>query len=162
MPEIANDATAIQQAFNLLPHQEGGYYRRTYTSQITDGAERVAATAIYYLLTTTEPIGHWHKNRSDIIHCFHIGSPLTYWLIDPQGRLSQCQLGTDWTQGQQLQLQVPGGYWKATELEQGDYALISEVVVPGFDDRDMVFAKGQDLKPSLSPADWDQMKHLIK
>ncbi len=121
MPESDSTyaATAIRQAFNLLPHREGGYYRRTYTSHITQttqGVERAAATAIYYLLTVEEPIGHWHRNQLDIIHSFHVGSPLTYWLIDPQGTLSQYRLGVDWQQGEQPQLHVPGGYWKCSGL----------------------------------------------
>ncbi len=128
----------------LEPHPEGGYFRRVFTSgydsSAANGACRPAMSSIYYLLTDTSPVGHWHRNQSDIMHYFHLGAPLTYRLISPVGELSQTILGPGLEAGQQLQLLVPGGYWKATELEAGEYGLLSEAVCPGFVQEDMEMA----------------------
>ncbi|WP_324290231.1 cupin domain-containing protein [Streptomyces antarcticus] len=37
-------------------------------------------TSIHYLLTHWSPVGHWHLNRSDILHFHHHGEPVTYHL----------------------------------------------------------------------------------
>ncbi len=42
---------------------------------------------------------------------------------------------------------VEGGTWKASELITGDFALISEVVIPEFRFEDMTLAKFDQLKP---------------
>ena len=94
-------------------------------------------TSIFYLLTADSPVGQWHLNRSDIVHYFHLGSPLHYYLIHPDGRLETAVLGPDLAAGQRLQLTVPGGVWKASHLPAGDYGLISEAVSPGFEYEDM-------------------------
>lgn len=97
-------------------------------------------SSIFYLLTDDSPVGHWHRNQSDIMHYFHGGGALDYWLIDPAGQLLHFMLGNQLDRGQQLQLLVPGGYWKATELVAGEFALLSEAVCPGFSPEDMEMA----------------------
>lgn len=128
-------------ALDLAPHVEGGYFRRTYASPLTfrhaTGDTRPLLTSIFYLLTADAPRGRLHRNRSDILHYWHAGGALRYWLIDPDGALSSVELGPDIAHGQQLQLLVPGGWWKATELLAGDFGLLSEAVAPGFDFADM-------------------------
>jgi predicted cupin superfamily sugar epimerase len=126
----------------LKPHREGGYYRRTFQADHRSGIEspdgvRYTLTSIYYLLTAASPTGHWHLNRSDILHYFHLGAPVDYYLIFPDGALQRARLGTDLAAGEQLQLAVPGGVWKASHLPAGDHGLISEAVSPGFDEADM-------------------------
>src|SRR3712207_260007 len=85
----------------LERHDEGGYFRQIYQSdwivQVADrpGGERFGLNTIYYLLTDDSPIGHFHRNRSDIVHFFHGGSPITYLLIFPEGRLEARILGPD-------------------------------------------------------------------
>lgn len=80
----------------LKPHVEGGYYNRTYmcSRSLTifkeDGspAERPLMTSMYYMLTVDNPIDHCHKNSSDIVHYFHLGSPLRYHVVTPEGHCS--------------------------------------------------------------------------
>lgn len=137
------DKRQIIAQLDLRPHIEGGYFRGTYQSALqTDSAQgaRPILSSIYYLLTDDSPLGHLHRNTSDILHYFHGGSPLAYWILDPEGRLERKVLGFDLAQGQQPQLLVPGGCWKATELESGEYGLVSEAVAPGFDYADMELA----------------------
>ncbi len=98
----------------LEPHVEGGYYFRTYRSDrqtaVPYAAEpRCLLSSIFYLLTDDSPIGHLHKNRSDILHFFQGGSPLTYLIVHPDGRLEKEVLGCDLEKGQRLQLLVRGG-----------------------------------------------------
>lgn len=134
----------------LEPHPEGGYYRRTFQADhrpsIDQGdGERFTLTSIYYLLTAESPIGHWHRNTSDIIHYYHLGWPIHYYLLYPDGKLETAVLGPDVEAGQVLQLSVPGEVWKASHLPEGDYGLISEAVSPGFDFADMSLGRRADL-----------------
>ena len=156
-----NKHTVIER-LGLEPHIEGGYYRRTYQSADaikTTGKSRSLLSSIYYMLTDDSPTGHFHRNQSDIIHYWHGGEALRYWLIDPEGKLSSPTLGPG--EEQQLQLLVPGGYWKATELEQGEYGLLSEAVCPGFDYDDMQLATAIQMQADF-PALFDQLRRLIK
>lgn len=133
------------QHLDLEPHVEGGYFRQTFKADHrdlvkTDAGERTTLTSIYYLLTEASPIGHFHRNRSDIVHYFHAGDPLEYTLIHPDGTLEQRVLGPDPTRGHLLQMTVKGGIWKASTFH-GDpkvgYSLIGEAVAPGFEYEDM-------------------------
>jgi len=112
--------------------------------------ERRILSSIYYLLTDDSPTGYLHRNQSDILHYFHGGSPLTYWILPPDGSLERRVLGFDLDQGQQPQLLVQGGHWKATELESGEFGLISEAVAPGFEYADMELAN-RDLLENQFP-----------
>jgi uncharacterized protein len=153
------DAELIAR-LGLSPHVEGGFFRQTYRSGWTvalpgpDGGERLGLTAIFYLLTRQSSICHFHRNRSDMLHCFHLGSPLTYIVVHPDGRLERLVLGADLDRGQHLQLAIPGGVWKATHLPDGSFGLASEILAPGYDDRDCEMASPvqmQGLFPHLWP-----------
>jgi len=143
------------QSLELKPHpSEGGYFKRTYTSDSVtsvayDTKPRNHLSSIFYMLTDDSPIGYLHKNKSDIIHYYHCGSPITYWILHPDGTLDKTILGNDINSGQQLQLTVKGGHWKASELEHGEFGLISEAVSPGFEYEDMELASGATI-PVLS------------
>lgn len=142
MPDRETLITELQ----LEAHVEGGYFKRTYQSDqrpkiATEHGERYLLTSIYYLLTEDSPTGQWHMNRSDIIHFWHLGAPVHYFMIHPDGRLETAVLGPDIAAGQQPQLLVSGGVWKASNLPSGDYGLISEAVAPGFDYADMSLGK---------------------
>lgn len=138
-------AEEIIESLGLSGHVEGGFFRRTYEAQDTprvdtsDG-DRFSMTSIFYLLTSGGPVGHFHQNRSDIVHYFHLGDPIDYSLIHPDGRLETITMGPDPRLGHRLQLTVVGGTWKASRLHSdgaAGYGLISEAVSPGFDYRDM-------------------------
>jgi predicted cupin superfamily sugar epimerase len=141
---------------NLVPHKdEGGYYSLQYISDnVRLPNDRQAMDTIYYMLTDDSPIGHFHKNGSDIVHFFHAGSPLYYTTIDPDGNVGGFWLGPDSRKGQSLQHAVPAGWWKATELREGTYGLISEAVVPSFLAEKRTIATRNSLSniyPNLSP-----------
>ncbi|KDD70456.1 cupin domain-containing protein [Pseudomonas mandelii] len=145
-------AGSVIAALNLEPHMEGGFYRRTFQTDHhamveTAGGRRYLMTSIYYLLTKDSPIGHFHLNQSDIVHYYHVGDAIQYSLIFPDGTLKTVVMGSDIIAGQCLQLHVPGGVWKASQLTSGlaGYGLISEAVSPGFDFADMEMGSQQKL-----------------
>ena len=154
-----NKDSLIEQ-LELVKHIEGGYFARTYQSQKqTNG--RALSSSIYYMLTDDSPIGHFHINQSDILHFFHLGSPITYLTISPEGQLDTFILGNDITKGHLLQKVVLGGYWKASILEEGTFGLISEAVCPGLDYSDMSIATPEQLRLSF-PDFWDKIKPYVK
>ena len=77
------------------------------------------------MLTDEKPIGYLHHNKADVVHYFHGGSELTYYLIDPEGNLRVEVLGP--TKPQSI---VPGDHWKATKLEKGEYGLLVVIFKP--------------------------------
>ena len=137
-------AEELVELLNLGGHVEGGFFRRTYAADyrlLTPGGdERLSMTSIFYLLAAESPVGHFHLNRSDIVHYFHMGDPITYYLLHPDGGLEIVVMGNDLRAGHVLQLTVPGGVWKASQIpsdgEHG-FGLISEAVSPGFEYADM-------------------------
>ncbi|MCI5129520.1 MAG: cupin domain-containing protein, partial [Candidatus Electrothrix sp. AUS3] len=124
---------------NLEPHpSEGGYFRRTYESALsctTENGSRKLLTSIYYMLTKESPGGFLHRNKSDILHYHHLGASIKYTVVSPDGVLSERILGPNLNNGETLQLLVPSGWWKASQICAGDsdYGLISEAVAPGFE-----------------------------
>ena len=190
MAELRKEA--IIETLKLEPHIQGGYFKRTYTDPkkvfIDSGSQRVwdktverpRATAIHYLLTSDSPINHFIKNRSDILHCYHLGLPIQYVLLHPDRTLQKIVLGPDILAGQTMQLFVASGCWKAARLWENrststaefipsafkdagscDYGLITEVVIPGFDYADMELAT-ESLFKSEYPNLWDELKPYVR
>jgi predicted cupin superfamily sugar epimerase len=156
------------KSLELEPHIEGGYFRRTYQSDgqtmvTTCGAQRHCMTSIFYLLTQDSSIGHFHLNQSDIVHYYHLGDPIQYTLIFPDRTLKTIVMGNDILAGQCLQLHVPGGIWKASQLMQGPagFGLISEAVSPGFDFADMEMGDRQKLGQQF-PEHWVPIEKLTR
>ena len=146
---------------------EGGYFRRTYQSGYTHEAipyaitSRHLMTSIFYMLTDERPIGYLHMNHADIMHYFHVGSPLTYLIVHPDGRLERMRLGNNPAAGEGLQLLVKGGCWKTAILEKGEFALISEAVSPGFEYADTSLITRQQARAHF-PKLWPELRNYIK
>lgn len=145
-------APELITALKLERHVEGGYFLRTFQADQrpmlqVEGGQRYLMTSIYYLLTQDSPIGHFHLNQSDIVHYYHLGDAIQYSLIFADGTLKTVVMGSDVLAGQCLQLHVPGGVWKASQLLEASagYGLISEAVSPGFDFADMEMGNRQKL-----------------
>ncbi len=159
---LTKDVEQLIKHLGLEQHVEGGYFRRSYCAKqvLNATTKQTIASSIYYLLTASSRIGHFHKNKSDILHFYHGFGLIRYYLISEQGQLTTVEMGSDLLNGQQLQLLVPAGVWKASELIEGDLGLISEVVIPEFRFEDMVLAKPEDM------ALWDEkaqvLTHMLK
>lgn len=154
------------EQLSLVEHVEGGYFAETYRAAAEietdrEGAARSVMTSIYYLLTDDRPVDHLHQNKSDIVHYFQAGSPITYILVDLEGTLSKVTLGMAIAEGEVPQLLVPKGYWKAAVLESGEYGLLGESVAPGFDYRDMTIAKADEIRTQF-PAIWDELAPYVR
>ncbi|MDJ0677354.1 MAG: cupin domain-containing protein [Calothrix sp. MO_167.B42] len=154
------------EKLSLVEHIEGGYFCEIYRAAeeietLREGSARSMMTSIYYLLTDDRPIDHLHQNKSDIMHYFHAGFPITYILVDLMGQLHKIKLGLDLTKGEVPQLLVPKGYWKAAVLESGEYGLLGESVAPGFDFRDMTIAKAEEIQAQF-PNLWHELAAYVR
>jgi predicted cupin superfamily sugar epimerase len=131
----------IAEALDLEPHPEGGWFRETYRSSVGFeppgyGAERSAATAIYYLLGPGDE-SRWHTVRSDELWLWHRGGPLELLLGSngerPEEAPARILLGPDPAAGQAPQALVPAGTWQSARPAGGEEVLVTCVVAPGFD-----------------------------
>ena len=159
------DKIAVMKALQLEPHVEGGYFKRTYTSQHTTTGNKVSMSSIYHMLTTDSPIGHTHKNCSDIIRYYHsLGLPFRYLLLFPDGHIKETMLGPDILGGHKLQLLTPGDTWVCTEILTGqgggaeEFGIVSEA---GFEYSDMVMAT-KEIIQSQYPQYWNTLKKFIR
>ncbi|MDL9935634.1 cupin domain-containing protein [Gordonia sp. ABSL1-1] len=132
------------QELDLSPHPEGGWFAETWRSDLTlpetvlpsgySGA-RSAGTAIYFLLLPGEESA-WHTVRGAEIWLHHRGAPVILDLggtDDAPGAPQPIALGPDVTAGQRPQAVVPPGCWQRARPARAEAALVSAIVVPGFD-----------------------------
>ena len=160
-----NKKDLIEQ-LSLTEHVEGGYFSESYRAAESmetarEGEVRSLMTSIYYLLTDDRPIDHLHQNKSDIMHYFQAGEPITYILVDLDQNLRKVRLGMAIDKGEVPQLLVPAGYWKAAVLESGEYGLLGEAVAPGFDYRDMTIAKADIIRTEM-PDLWEELAPYVR
>lgn len=142
-PPPRPDGRPLLAAADVIAHlgleanPAGGWFRSVHTVAALDGGRAVAST-INYLVDEAAPISWFHRTSADAMHYFHQGHALTVHTVSPDGTLGRAVLGADLEAGEQLQVHVPGGHWKAFELTDGPWSLISEVVTPGWipDDQD--------------------------
>jgi uncharacterized protein len=142
-------AEEIRKLLHLEPHPiEGGWYRRTYTSDVSVAllrGVRPYGTAIYYLLED-DAFSEMHVLASDEIFHFYYGNPVEMLQLLPDGGSAVYTLGPDLAAGHHVQLVVPAGVWQGTRLiDGGRVALLSCTVTPGFDFADYRNAPAQEL-----------------
>ncbi len=132
----------------LAPHPEGGWFRETWRSDLTLGTSalpagydgpRSAGTAILFALMPGEQ-SRWHTVRSAELWLHHRGSPLVLEIGPDTATATSHLLGPGIEQGQQPQLVVPPGHWQRARPRDDEPALVSCVVVPGFDFADFTLA----------------------
>ena len=131
----------LARRLDLAPHPEGGWYRRTWTSELTVeptgySDPRPTATAIYYVLGAAEESG-WHRVRSEELWLHHAGGPLLLRLGGngdaPSDAPDTWILSGDLAAGHQPQVLVPAGHWQSARPLTGSDVLVTCVVSPGFD-----------------------------
>ncbi len=130
-------ADEIKALLQLQPHpKEGGWYRRTFTSDVSVAllrGVRPYGTAIYYLLEEGT-FDEMHMIASDEVFHFYLGDPVEMLLLYPSGQSVLLTLGQDLAAGQRPQILVPAGVWQGERLvEGGKMALFGCTVTPGFD-----------------------------
>ena len=138
------------ERLGLAPHPERGYYVETYRAPLVvdglpHGAPRAASTAIYFLVTQSQPTTYLHRLRSDEIFHLYEGGPLDVLLLGPADAAVR-RLGTDLAAGERPQLVIPAGTWFAVELAAGaSHCLFGCTVAPGFDFADFELGAGPEL-----------------
>jgi predicted cupin superfamily sugar epimerase len=142
---------AIIERLGLEPHPERGYFRETYRasravdSDAHDGA-RSASTAIYFLVTATEPATYLHRLRSDEVFHLYDGGPLEIVRLFADGTWDVARLGMDLDAGERPQIVIPAGTWFGTMLATDvSHCLVGCTVAPGFEFADFELAEGPEL-----------------
>ena len=129
----------------LLPHPEGGYYKRTFESEehtsdqeltVNFVGKRKLYTSIYFLLTSND-VSHFHRLKSDELWYYHAGSPLTIHIIDENGEYEEIKLGMNLDNGEVPQALVPkNSIFGSSVMEEDTCSLVGCMVSPGFEFQD--------------------------
>ena len=120
---------SLIESLGLVPHPEGGWYRRTWEAPSHAG-ERPAASAIYYLLLEGEESAPHRIDATELWH-FYDGDPLELSREASGGAPDVVILGRDVAAGQRPQAMVEAGVWQwARPL--GRYTLVGATVTPAF------------------------------
>ncbi|GCD10121.1 cupin domain-containing protein [Clostridium tagluense] len=129
---------------NMEAHPEGGFYKNSFCSceNISSNnlktkfeGERILWTSIYFLLRDGE-ISSFHRLKSDEMWYYHAGSPLTIYMISPNGELTTKQLGLNIENGETPQFLVPKNHIFGSAMNSPGYSLVGCMVSPGFDFKD--------------------------
>lgn len=176
-----NDTTEtdyIIQKLKLLKHPEGGFYLTTYKSGCKDAMKSAGETdlsgltvklpnnkirnlmsSIFWLQRESDSkIMLLHKIGCDIVHYFHKGNGLKYYIVNPiKGTINTYILGPNLLKHHKYQLIVHKNNWIAAELildnnnnnnDKEQYTLVSEACCPGFDFNDWKLINNIDISNS--------------
>ncbi|KZZ89548.1 DUF985 domain-containing protein [Ascosphaera apis ARSEF 7405] len=144
---------------------------------------RSASTSIIYLLSPSSPRGCFHRNRARTVHTLHRGRG-RYVVIHAdeavkvegktktktKARVEVFTVGKDVAKGEKLQWIVDGGKFKASYLlpddEEGgktsEGLLISETVIPGFEQYDHDFLRAETLSQLVTPEQEKEISWLLR
>ena len=139
-------AEQLISLLHLQPHPEGGWFafRESSGQTIPAGSllgfpgPRDTCSYIYYLLRRGE-ISRWHQLRAAEVWTWHQGGSLVMTLGGAGASPVPGQtlaLGPRLEAGEQFQILAPPDQWQTTRLVDGDFALVSCVVSPAFDEAD--------------------------
>lgn len=152
---MLTDLKKLIEELDLQPHPEGGYFREIYRSNrlLTEDvfpfvydSHRNLFTSIYYLLASDDT-SKFHKLKAEEIWYFHAGSTLIIHEIDKKdGSYKKTFLGNDLKNDNVFQYCIKPGNWFGAELlNKNSFALVSCVVVPGFEFEDFQMAERSEL-----------------
>jgi uncharacterized protein len=137
---MALSATDVINLLALKPHPEGGHFRESFRDDRTVAGNRVASTAIYFLLTRGER-SHWHRVDAVEMWHYYAGAPIELEIAaSAQSPTERLTLGPDIAAGERPQAVVPAHAWQAAR-SLGDWTLVGCTVTPGFE------FKGFELAP---------------
>lgn len=129
---------------DMIPHEEGGFFKETFVSKENMSVKnsnnnidelRKLWTSIYFLLRDGE-VSNFHRLKSDEMWYYHSGSPLTIYMISPEGELITDELGLNIEKGEKPQVLVPKNYIFGSAMNNEGYALVGCMVSPGFEFKD--------------------------
>lgn len=159
-------AETLIDLLDLHPHpEEGGWFSEIYRSGEAVGSpllsqryggERMAGTAIYYLLTP-DTFSAMHRLKSDEIFHFYLGDPVEQLVLLPDGGHEVRTLGADLAAGARPVSIIPRDAWQGARLKPGGrFALLGCTVAPGFEYEDYEHGAG----PALA-ATYPEAKEII-
>lgn len=145
------DHHLLTDKLNLIPHPEGGFYRRNWLSLLSGDLKdstgkvifpsRSIGSSILYLLPA-EMVCKWHRVKCDEMWHHYRGFPLRMYLLPPRKTLETVVLGSDIAQGQIPQFIVHRDTWFAAEpLEKEGFALCGCTLWPSFTYSDFELAE---------------------
>ncbi|KAF2250149.1 hypothetical protein BU26DRAFT_424862 [Trematosphaeria pertusa] len=188
------ETQTLIQALGLQPHIEGGYFVELDRNPLTvpnlfpptsapapgqtaakpfsgDDSVRNASTSIFYFLSPTTPVGHFHRNKGRTVHTLIRGRG-RYVLIhaDEAGerkRVETFVVGKDVGRGERMVWVVEGGKYKASFLLEGGDAegeglLISETVIPGFEYSDHDFLTRERFEELVTEEQAGELAWLVR
>ncbi|MFB6356049.1 MAG: cupin domain-containing protein [bacterium] len=132
------------EKLELEPHPEGGYYKRTYTSDTKLQSGRACSSAIIYLLHSGEK-SRLHRLGSDEMWHFYGGESLTIHQFCEKERYQRRTLGQKFKQNQTPQVLIPSGNWFGATVDTG-FSLVGCTVTPSFHFDDFELADEDELK----------------
>lgn len=136
-------ATEIIEKLALKPHPEGGFYKETFRS-----SEQISnynlGTAIYFLITK-ENVSHFHRIKQDELWFHHYGATIDIHILE-NGKHTTLPLGTISDKAVPYQI-VPKNtiFGSALSENENGFALVSCVVIPGFEFSDFELFQYNDL-----------------
>ncbi|MED4071048.1 cupin domain-containing protein [Priestia endophytica] len=149
-----NNAQYWVSKLGLLPHPEGGYYKRIFESEERTSAQELTVnfdgtrklyTSIYFLLTSND-VSHFHRLKSDELWYYHAGSSLTIHIIHESGEYEEIKLGMDLDNGEVPQALVPkNSIFGSSVMEEDTCSLVGCMVSPGFEFQDFELFTQADL-----------------
>lgn len=126
------------EKLQMTAHVEGGYFSESYRSnegheRTTEGVleSRSLWSSIYFLLRDGE-VSNFHRLKSDEMWYYQSGSPLSIYMISPEGKLTIEKLGLQIDAGEKPQVLVPKGYIFGSAMNEPGYGLVGCMVSPGF------------------------------
>lgn len=149
MQKELNTADTLIEKLNLIPHAEGGYFRRYYQSNqyITkeDNTKRRAGSAIYYLLKKGQ-FSVWHSISSDEIWHYYKGGLLEIYEIKKDGSLICHKLGDSIIYNDaSYSAVIESGSIFAARLIDGEYILTGCSLHPEFSYDDFILYKKEEM-----------------
>lgn len=149
MQKELNTADTLIKKLNLIPHAEGGYFRRYYQSNqyITkeDNTKRRAGSAIYYLLKKGQ-FSAWHSISSDEIWHYYKGGLLEIYEIKKDGSLICHKLGDSIIYNDaSYSAVIESGSIFAARLIDGEYILTGCSLHPEFSYDDFILYKKEEM-----------------
>ncbi|WMJ81410.1 cupin domain-containing protein [Clostridium sp. MB40-C1] len=141
-----NSAEYFIENLEMIAHPEGGYYKESFVSEedIKDRKDRKLWTSIYFLLRKGE-VSNFHRLKSDEMWYYHSGSPLTIYMISPEGEITEEKLGLNIQNEERPQILVPKDYIFGSAMNEEGYALVGCMVSPGFHFDDFELFKREEL-----------------
>ena len=124
----------IINKLNLIPlDDEGGYYRRTWVSDIDLEGKPLGTAILFLLVNTFEGFSALHTLSTPEIYHFYLGDPMELSLFHDNGKVEQVVMGHNILNGELPQVTVPGGVVQGSKIiTRGKFALIGTTMSPGY------------------------------